>query len=436
MIVMDSDPITLLEFTSKIGSAIHTRPELRNVWITAELSDMAVRGGHFFADLIQKDNSGNTVARLRANIWASSYARIYNKYLQHRNEEIRNGIKVKIQGSATHHNIYGLAFNISDIDPDYVDEGDILRRRMEILDRMKKENIFDDNRSAVLPADNQRIAVISAPGAAGLGDFMNQLGSSQEDFRFTVRLFESKMQGDGAARGVIEALDRIAAEADLWDCVVIIRGGGATADMNCFDNEPLARTVCLFPLPIIVGIGHERDNCVLDYIAHTRCKTPTAVAEFLISHQRQAWAAVCERVNEITRYAGLYLDGEKQRLAQFEAFIPSFLNQLLERENLRLKNLTTAIPLASNSITTREQTRLQGYHAQLQPAISAAIARAKDRLRSTFELIEVIKPENTLKRGFSITRVGGKALRDASSLEQGAIIETQLASGTLSSKVE
>ena len=425
--------VSLLEFTARIGNSLQMHPELQNAWIIAELSDVAVRGGHFYADLIQKNEAGQTVARMRSNLWAGNFMRLRTKYLSERGDDLRNGIKVKIRGTATHHNIYGLSFNINDIDPSYVDEGDILRRRMEILEKMRAEGIFDNNHDLRLPEDTQRIAVISAEGAAGLGDFIKQLKANPDHYRFDIKLFNSPMQGERVPAGIIAALHAINAEIDSWDCVVIIRGGGATADMNSFDNEQLARNICYFPLPVIVGIGHERDNCVLDYIANTRCKTPTAVAEFLIAHQRQAWNSVCEKVNEITRFTSMYLDGEKQRLTQVETFIPSFLNQLLERENLRLKNLTNTIPLASNSITTREHTRLQGLHSQLEPALSAAISRAKERLRSTFELVEVLKPENTLKRGFSITRVDGKALRDASSVREGTMIETQLASGTIRS---
>ena len=430
------EAVSLLEFTRRIGNTLRAHPDLHNSWIIAELSDVAVRGGHFYADLIQKNEAGQTIARMRSNLWAGNYRLLSAKYFSERGEQLRNGIKVKIRGSATHHDIYGLSFNINDIDPSYVDEGDILRRRMEILQVMKDEGIFDNNHDLELPKNTQRIAVISAEGAAGLGDFINQLQNNPDNYRFDIRLFNSPMQGEKVPMGIITALHQIYGDISNWDCVVIIRGGGATADMNSFDDVQLARNVCYFPLPVIVGIGHERDNCVLDYIAHTRCKTPTAVAEFLISHQRQAWAEVCDKVNEIARYTTLHIDGEKQRITQYDTFIPSYLNQLLERENLRLRNLTGAIPLASNSITTREHTRLQGYRAQLEPAIAATLSRAKEKLRATFELLEVLKPENTLKRGYSITRIDGKSVRDASNVKPGTEIETQLASGSIRSTVK
>lgn len=428
---MDQETLSLYDFASLVGNSIHSRPELRNVWLTAELSDVAVRGGHFYTDLIQKNEAGQTIARMRANLWASQFLRLRGKYFAERQDDLRNGIKVRLRGSAMHHNLYGISFNITDIDPSYVDEGDILRRRMEILQQMKNEGIFDANRSLLLPPDMHRIAVISAEGAAGLGDFMNQLESNPDKFRFTVKLFPSPMQGEKAPAGIIASLQAIFSSRDSWDCVVIIRGGGATADMNCFDNEQLARNICYFPLPVIVGIGHERDNCVLDYIANTRCKTPTAVAEFLVAHQRQAWQTVSDRVGEIVRYATLRLDGEKQRLTQLETMIPAAVSQHIEREKLRLRNFAASVPLVAGGLVSKEKTRIESVESQLGPSLQSVLGRARDRVEAMERLLRVLSPENTLRRGYSITRLDGKALRDAAGLAPGTVIETRLASGTI-----
>lgn len=426
--------LTLAQLTDRITRVIHGNPTIQNVWVVAELSDVAVRGGHFYADLIQKDESGRTLARMRANLWASRFGYLRARYLADRGDDLRNGIKVRIQGNATHHSQYGLSFNITDIDSTYVDEGDLLRRRMEILNMMKREGLDEENKGIPLNMDAQRVAIVSAEGAAGLGDFINQLESNPGNFRFEYKVFNSPMQGERAAAGVIDALGRIMAEAERWDCVVIIRGGGATADMNCFDDERLARNVCMFPLPVIVGIGHERDNCVLDYLAHTRCKTPTAVAEFLINHQREAWQRACEAVTRITAEAKLRLEGEHRHLAQIEAFVPATARQILEREGLRISNLTTAIPVTVSSVTSKEKARLDGLKAQLIPAAGVAVSRAKERLRSVWSLIEVLKPENTLKRGYSITRLGGKAVRSVAQLPPDTVIETTLPDGTVVSR--
>lgn len=430
------ETLTLLEFATQIGDAIHSSPRLRNVWITAELSDVQVKGGHLYAELIQKDTANQTIARMRANLWATAHFKLRQKFLARRQEELRTGLKVRIQGSASHHNVYGLSFNITDIDPEYVDEGDILRRRMEILQQMKNEGIFEANKSLDLAPDAHRIAIISAEGAAGLGDFLNQLRNNPEGFKFDFKLFPSPMQGAGTPGGIISQLQVIFSQLDRWDCVVIIRGGGATADMNCFDDISLARNICYFPLPVIVGIGHERDNCVLDYIANTRCVTPTAVAEFLIGHQRQAWQAVYDKAAEIVKFTRMYLDGEKQRMAQLEAAFPATANQNLERERLRLKNFATSIPLAVGGFATREHTRLEGLRSSLEQSLSTAVSRASDKLASMSKLVDVLSPVNTLRRGYSITRVDGKAVRDASKVPPCSLIETQLASGKIISRTE
>lgn len=433
---MQEAPLSLFEFTSLVGRAIHSNSQIQNVWIIAELSDVAVRGGHFYADLIQKSDDGKTVARMRANLWANRFGYIRSRYLAERQEDLRNGIKVKILGSATHHNQFGLSFNIADIDPSYVDEGDILRRRMEILKMLSDQGVAEENKKLLLNIDTQRIAIISAEGAAGLGDFINQLEHNPDGFRFVFKVFNSPMQGERAPEGVMKALAEISRECEKWDCVVIIRGGGATSDMNCFDNDRLAYSICLYCLPVIVGIGHERDNCVLDYIAHTRCKTPTAVAEFLINHQREALRLALDAMTKITREATLRIEGEGRRLAQIEAFVPSMASQLIERESLRMKNFTSAIPLATGVLTSREHTRLEGIKNMIGPAADSAISHAKDKLRSAFRLIEVLKPENTLKRGYSVTRLDGRAVRDAASLAPGTVIETQLATGSFKSRIE
>lgn len=432
--IVDSS-LSLVELTARIGNVIHTSPAIQNVWVVAELSDASLHGGHFYADLIQKDDAGRTVARMRATIWRSYYNALSTRYFNERGEALRNGIKVKVKGSANHHNQYGLSFNITDLDPTYVDEGDILRRRMEILKALQTAGIADANKQVPVNPDMQRIAIISAEGAAGLGDFVNQLSFNPDGFRFTYHIFNSPMQGERAAAGVIDALGRIAAESDRWDCVVIIRGGGATADMNCFDDYELAKHVCLFELPVIVGIGHERDNCVLDYIANTRCKTPTAVAEFLVNHQREAWQKAVGIVTQITRETSLRLEGENRRLAQISTFVPSLSRNILEKETIRLKSVQATIPMLVAGATGREKARLEAMQGQLPAAAAAVVARGKEKLRSIFGIVDVLKPENTLKRGYSITRVDGKALRDASAAMPGAELKTELANGTITSTV-
>lgn len=269
---MANEALTLLELNKRISSLI-TVASTQNVWVTAELSDVAVRGGHCYMELLQKDvERGTTLAKARAMIWSSLYPRIEAQFYAATGQRFGTGIKVMVQVSATMHPVYGISLVINAVNPEYT-MGDLLRRRREMLERLKQEGILEMNRSLEWILVPQRIAVISAPGAAGYGDFVNQLYSNPAKLRFEVKLFPAVMQGERAPETIISALEQIAAQADEWDGVVIIRGGGATSDLVAFENYDLAVHVAQFPLPIIVGIGHERDVTILDYVANMRVKT-------------------------------------------------------------------------------------------------------------------------------------------------------------------
>lgn len=432
----EENVISLYQLATQLGNVIRLSPQLQNVWVTAELSDLQVRGGHCYTELVEKNEAGQNVARIRAMIWSSSYHGIASKFYGGTGSQLKGGIKVKVRGSISHHQLYGASFTINDIDPQYTVGGDLERLRREILANLQKSGIINDNKECKLPVAPQRIAVISAPGAAGYGDFMRILTENPEGFRFYPVLFPSTMQGDKAAPEVMKALKSISSHQERFDCVVIIRGGGATMDMNGFDNFQLARDICMFPLPVIVGIGHERDRCVLDEIACVRCATPTAVAGFLLDRVRDAWNRTTGLINAITREATLRVEGEKRHLAQLETAVPATVRQILDRENLRLDNFTKAIPLAAGNLTVRERTRLEACRANLPALVANVISRASERLKSYESLISVLSPVNTLKRGYSITRIAGKAVRSASQLSPGTKIETVLSEGIIHSTVD
>lgn len=431
-----SSSLTLLNYLTLVSNALRAHRELQGQWVTAELSDVQVRGGHCYMELIEKNEVGSTMAKIRATIWSSTYLRVRHKFISETGGELRAGLKVRLNGSVNHHSAYGLSFNVADIDPSYTLGGDLERIRREILQKLQTMGIINENKELKMPMVPQRVAVISAPGAAGYGDFMAQLDNNAEGYVFYTHLFPAVMQGEKTASSVLAALERVETMGKLWDCVVIIRGGGATNDMTGFDNFELAQRVCTFPIPVIVGIGHERDRCVLDEIANVRCKTPTAVAEYLLSTMREAWTTVYNTLTSIVREATLRIEGEKRHLAQLGVSIPSAVRQQLEKENLRLANFTKSIPLAAGAITVREKTRLQSYANSLRPATDNAMMRERRKLESLEKLTCVLSPVNTLKRGYSITRVGGKALRDASQAVPGTEIETQLADGKIISKIQ
>lgn len=427
--MMEPITLSLFQLATHVGNAIRMKSEVQNVWVTAELSDLSVKGGHCYTELIEKNEQGQTVARLRAMVWSSTYPRLASKFESYTGSRLSAGLKVKVKGSVTHHQAYGLSFSITDIDPEYTVGGDLERIRREILARLRAGGMIDDNKKLPRPLAPQKIAIISAPGAAGYGDFMRILTENQDGFVFYPILFPSTMQGDRTAPEVLDALQRVEYSGVDWDYVVIIRGGGATNDMTGFDNLELAMRICTFPFPVIVGIGHERDRCVLDEIAAVRCPTPTAVAGYLLDSLRDVWVRTYNLINTITREATLRVEGEKRHIMQLETAIPATVRQILERENVRLSNFTTSIPLAAGNLTVRERGKLDSMRLQLQTFIASAIERNANKLQGFENMLNVLSPENTLKRGYSITRYEGKAVRKDADAPSGAVLESTLPSG-------
>lgn len=448
--------MTLTQLTAHVGNALRMRPELQHAWVTAELSDVRAAGGHCYMELVEKNSAGQTIAKLRANIWRSTFIALQRKFSDATGRNISTGMKVMVQGSVTHHAIYGISFNITDIDPSYT-LGDIERLRREILATLEREGVAEVNKSLLLPPAPQRIAVISAAGTAGYGDFCNQLANNSEGFVFYPHLFPAVMQGDRTAPSVMAALDAVEAGGDFWDAVVILRGGGATTDLISFDNLELARRVATFPIPVIVGIGHERDNTALDYVANTRCKTPTAVAEFLIDTLRTSYSHVKDCVNFIIRYSTQSIRGEAQRVMTAGNLIGTVASTRVARESSRLDALTRALPLATATRLSMGRQKLEAAMAAvsnvtggrirleaqrvgaLQPrvidAARAASRREHDRLLRLESLLNVLSPEATLRRGYSITMCDGHAVTSIADVAEGSTITTRLPDGTVTSTV-
>ena len=402
-----TEPITLEEFTSRIAVAVNGAPGLAGIWVTAETSDVR-RPGHCYLELVQKHPlTGEPVARVRATIWRSTFARIDAAFTQATGQQFGSGIKVLVRVTASFHPAYGLSANITEIDPSYT-LGDLVRRRREIIARLTDEGIIDLNRSLMWPEVPLRMAVISAPGAAGYGDFVHQLFTNPSRLDFRVRLYPALMQGASAAASIIAALEQIAADEEMWDGVVIIRGGGAVSDLASFDDYSLAFHVAQFPLPVIVGIGHERDITVLDYVANTHVKTPTAAAEALIARANAAYDRLKTLGNEILQTVSARVAGQRQQLAYYQGLLPALARNVLESNKRRIG---PEIPAAIAS------------------AVRSHLARSRDRLDSLGLLLDTLAPEATLRRGYSITRAAGRAVTDSSSLRPGDTITTTFASG-------
>lgn len=450
------DSLTLSQFQSVLGNTIRMNRQLQNVWVQAEFSDLRVSGGHCYMELIEKDALGTTRAKMRAMIWSGTLAMIRRKFIEATGRDIASGMKVLVRGSATHHNLYGLSFSISDIDPSYT-LGDMERVRREILERLAREGVIECNRRLPLPMAPQRIAVISSDGAAGYGDFMNQLESNPDGFAIYPFLFPAVMQGERTAPTVMEALDKVEMTGRMWDAVVITRGGGATTDLNGFDNYDLARRVATFPIPVIVGIGHERDRTVLDEIAAVRCKTPTAVAAWIIDTLRIAYTVAAERVQRIAAFGADAIRGEHIRLTHLSQSLPASARNIVMRHRLKLSQLSQSLPALVSGRVMRQHLRLNEYAARMQRDIEAtrsaseatlskielrlgnaaatATGREQQRLQRLADMLRLLDPTNTLRRGYSITRINGHALTSISEATPGSILETTLPDGTITSRL-
>lgn len=429
------ESVSLLQLQRLVASLVQ-RPETQNVWVTAELSDVAVRGGHCYMELLQKDDRGLQVAKARGVIWASLYPSIDSQFYAATGQRFASGLKVMLRVSASMHPVYGFSLVVSAVNPEYT-LGDLLQRRREILERLKREGILNLNRELKWATPvAQRIAVISAAGAAGYGDFMNQLHTNPSHLRFVTRLFPAIMQGNSAPPSIIAALDQVAAEADQWDCVVIIRGGGATSDLQAFEDYDLAANVAQFPLPVVIGIGHERDITVLDYIANTRLKTPTAVAEWLIAQGESALTWLQNTGQRILQIASQRISGNKEQLAHAEGLLPVLAQGAVERSLTKLRKAAATLDSVSSRRIQPQLTRLQMIADSIPVSALRAIERQRQLLDSRAELLEALSPHATLARGYSITRVNGRAVTDASQVKPGEVLETTLTNGTLRSVAE
>lgn len=402
---------TLLELNRMVRETIERQMDGK-YWVEAELSDLHDRN-HCYMELVENDPFGPTpLAKARAVCWANRWTALRSKFERQTQQQLRPGIKVRMMVTPTFHEAYGFAYQVSDIDPDYT-LGDIVRKRMEIIRQLKEAGIFDLQRELVLPRFAQRIAVVSSAQAAGYGDFCHQIDDNSYGLSFSHELFAAIMQGEQVEQSVIAALDRINARIDEFDVVVIIRGGGATTDMSGFDTLALAENVANFPLPIITGIGHDRDECILDMVSYMRVKTPTAAAAFLIDHLSEVYTALVSARERISRIAERHLAYEKMRLKQLADRIPTLFALTRERQTKRIDALAHRLDSAATQRLERERHRLQ---------LVAQRAQAQD-------------PIHILRRGYSITLHNGHALRSGDELANGDIIETRLEQGTLKSEI-
>lgn len=428
-----SREMSLSDFCSYLNGLIST-DATRDVWVTGELSDFSVRGGHCYTDLIEKDGQGKPTARVSVRIWRYVYDRLSLKFQTATGQALATGLKVRLCVSPTLHPIYGFAVVASDIDPSFT-MGDLLRRRQEILDRLAKEGILDLNRQLAWADVPWRIAVISAPQAAGYGDFINQLLTNPSRIRFDVQLYPAVMQGAGAHDSILAALDGIAADAGRYDGVVIIRGGGATIDLQCFEDYDIAAAIAQFPLPVMVGIGHERDITVLDYVANRRVKTPTAAAEWFIKRGESLVNRLNSIGSGILQRATDIMAGAKEQLSYFEGIVSAYPRNAVSRADNRIKDAASQLSGIATRRIMPALERINLTAASLPAVAAAALARQNELIAAHERLLSALSPQAVLARGYSITRCGGKIITSASEATPGDTLATTLADGTVTSTV-
>ena len=383
-------------------------------WVEAELSECREHGGHCYMELIEKDEHSNTpVARASAKCWRQTWVMVKPYFERTTGQPLRAGMKVLLRVYAQFHEAYGFSWIVSDIDPTYT-LGDMARKRQEIIRQLKEEGVFDMQRELHIPIFAKRIAIISAQNAAGYGDFCRQLEDNDYGFRFEVTLFPAIMQGEQVEASVVDALNKIYQRIGDFDVVCILRGGGATADLSGFDTFALAENVAQFPLPVITGIGHERDESILDMVANTRVKTPTAAAALLIDNLLH----VLEQ-----------LDDASHRIVYA-------INQRLTNQKTRIATLTTLIPTLALRLVSNQRHRIETTENRLPIAIERRLTNQKHLLESISLKLQGFDPQLLLSRGYSITLHNGRAVRDPQQLKAGDEIETRVEKGNIKSIVK
>ena len=425
--------LTLYELNSLVREVLECEmPD--EYWVEAELSECREARGHCYMELIQKDErSATPIAKASARCWASKWTLIRPYFERTTGQQFHAGMKVLLKVYAQFHEAYGFSWIVTDIDPTYT-LGDMARKRQEIIRQLKTEGVFDLQKELRMPLFCQRIAVISSETAAGYGDFCNQLADNPYGFKFHTQLFPAIMQGEGVEQSVINALECIYNEQ--FDCVVIIRGGGATSDMSGFDTLALAENVANFPLPIITGIGHDRDESILDMVSHTRVKTPTAAAAFLIDHLKTVTDILNDSQAQLLRLAQQKLTYYKTQFATIAEVLPRLFSNVKILQEARLEALNNRLILSSGSRLSTLNAQLSTLAEHLPILLDRRLMAEKHRLQLVEEKARSLDPTLLLSRGYSMTMKDGKIVRDPKTLRHGDEIETHLEKGTIKSIVK
>ncbi len=454
---MENKIFSLYEINSLIAGVISDNLS-NNYWIVSEIARISENSsGHCYLELVEKDAVSDTVlAQAKAMVWSRNYKMLKAYFETATGRRLERGMKILFKASVQFHPLYGLSFHIVDIDPGYT-IGDLALKKMQVVKKLKEDGVFELNKIVQMPLVVQRIAVVSSEGAAGYSDFMAHLAENPHGYRFEVTLFQALMQGEKAEASIIAALDAIFAKIEKYDVVAIIRGGGGQVDLSCFDSYLLASHIAQFPIPVLSGIGHERDDSVVDMVAHTRLKTPTAVAAYVIDRTNMFELHLDECLQMVVDYCSEVTIAERERLRNITQLLPVIAKEILNNQQQKVRNEMlqvfnlSAQKLAKqktkwanllHSVTTDVHkqlfvagTRLEGLMVQGERASSDVFGRNKVLLDRYLQVSQLADPENVLRRGYSITRLRGKIVNSEKELCRDDVVETILAQGKFKSKV-
>jgi exodeoxyribonuclease VII large subunit len=430
-----SEGYSLYELNERIKEALSLSLS-EPVWVRAEISELRENAnGHCYLELIEKEGKGDRIiAKNKAMIWSYTYRMLKPYFESSTGQPLRSGIQILAACTVEYHEVYGLSLNITDIDPTYT-LGEMALRRQQILQQLRDEGIADMNKELALPLLPQRVAIISSETAAGYGDFIDQLTENNFGYRFYHRIFPAVMQGDRAEKSIIEALDAVYKVIDRFDVVVIIRGGGATADLSCFDRYSLAVHCTQFPLPIFTGIGHQRDETILDSVAFACLKTPTAVAEFLIDKMQEADELLQNTITSLTVAVTSWQERYQQQLTMFTRKFPQLLIGRTADDRLRLSTAALQLQQAASSLLIQKQHELSRFARPVIEGVQRNLTAKKHALSQLELKLAYTNPLSILEKGYSMTYANGKRITGKNEVQPGDTLITALQDGTVESKV-
>jgi len=425
--------LSLFELNKIIGEVLSKNLE-PSYWIVAEIGEMRQnQSGHCYLELVEKEEN-QIKAKSRATIWSYTFRNLGGWFEGITGQSLKSGMKILCNVTVQFHEVYGFSLNIRDIDAQYT-LGERAKRRQEIIERLQTDGIFDMNKELQLPVVPQKVAVISSETAAGYGDFLNQVQTNEYGYHLDIQLFNSIMQGDQAESSIINAMHHVHEQIESFDLLVIIRGGGASLDLDCFDSYELGSHIAQFPLPVITGIGHERDETIADLVAHTKMKTPTAVAEFIISGMRNFEIQLDEHFSVLVNVLNQSIDDENNRIEQLSFRFQRSSQQLLHQENLNISSIAHTFRFNYQNILKLQEQKLLELKQGLKKLSMSYVNVCDERLNHLQKEVQVLDPKNVLKRGYTVTLINGKNINKIDNLVKESILTTMTRTSEIKSKL-